>query len=79
MKNIYFVQVGFEFDGSVYLPYAAGALIAYAKTDAQVNEEYCFKEIIYKREKLNSVMACLENPYMVAFSCSVWNMSIARH
>ena len=78
MKNIYFVQVGFEFDGSVYLPYAAGALIAYAKTDAQVNAEYCFKEILYKREKLSSVIARLENPYMVAFSCSVWNMEYCK-
>ena len=74
MKNIYFVQVGFEFDGSVYLPYAAGTLIAYAKTDEIINENFCFKEIVYKREKIDSVISRIENPFMVAFSCSVWNM-----
>jgi len=74
VKNIYFVQVGFEFDESVYLPCAAGALIAYAKTDVQINETYRFVEIIYKREKLDAVLARLEKPYMVAFSCAVWNM-----
>ena len=74
MKNIYFVQVGFEFDGSVYLPYAAGTLIAYAKTDESINKSYCFKEIFYKRERIESVLSRIENPFMVAFSCSVWNM-----
>ena len=74
MKNIYFVQVGFEFDGSVYLPCAAGALIAYAKQFADINENYAFPAIIYKREKLQTALEMLREPYMVAFSCAVWNM-----
>ena len=83
MRNIYFVQVGFEFDGSVYLPYAAGTLIAYAKTDKRINEKYCFKEIFYKREKIEEVLSRIETPFMVAFSCYVWNMeynkALAKH
>ncbi len=72
-KNIYFVQVGFEFDGSVYLPYAAGTIIAYCKSQSEINENYDFPDIIYKREKLADALERLVKPYIVAFSCSVWN------
>ena len=74
MKNIYFVQVGFEFDGSVYLPYAVGTIIAYCKKEPQITSEYSFSDIIFKREKLSDAIAKIKEPYMVAFSCSVWNM-----
>lgn len=74
MKNVYFVQVGFEFDGSVYLPYAVGTIIAYCKENPQIKSEYAFPEIIFKREKLSSAMDKIHSPFMVAFSCSVWNM-----
>ena len=74
MKNVYFVQVGFEFDGSVYLPYAVGTIIAYCKENPQIKSEYAFPEIIFKREKLSSAMDKIRSPFMVAFSCSVWNM-----
>lgn len=74
MKNIYFVQVGFGFDGSVYLPYAVGTMIAYCKQNGEINNTYDFKDIIFKREKLNEALEKIDNPYMVGFSCSVWNM-----
>ena len=74
MKNIYFVQVGFEFDGSVYLPYAVGTIIAYCKKDPKITSEYNFGDIIFKREKLVDALNKINNPYIVAFSCSVWNM-----
>lgn len=74
MKNIYFVQVGFGFDGSVYLPYAVGTMIAYCKQNDEINNTYNFKDIIFKREKLNEALEKIDNPYMVGFSCSVWNM-----
>ena len=46
MKNVVFVQVGFEFDSSVYLPYAAGTLIAYCQQDETIRKEYDFSRII---------------------------------
>ncbi|MBQ8027870.1 MAG: cobalamin-dependent protein [Clostridia bacterium] len=74
MKNIYFVQVGFEFDGSVYLPYAVGTIIAYCQNDPKIKNKYAFPNIIFKREKLSFAMEKIVDPYIVAFSCSVWNM-----
>ena len=73
MKNIYFVQVGFGFDGSVYLPYAVGTMIAYCKKDNRINAEYNFADIIFCRDKLDVAESKIVDPYIVAFSCSVWN------
>lgn len=74
MKNVYFVQVGFSFDGSVYLPYAAGTLIANALRYPELRAEYVFPEIIYYREKLADALGKMKDPFLVAFSASVWNM-----
>lgn len=74
MKNVYFVQVGFEFDGSVYLPYAAGTIIAYCRSDKKINEEYSFADIIFRREKLQTALEKIQEPSVVGFSCSVWNV-----
>lgn len=74
MKKIYFVQVGFEFDGSVYLPYAAGTIIAYCQHDEKIKREYEFSDIIFRRERLEKALEKIIEPYIVAFSCSVWNI-----
>ncbi len=74
MKNIYFVQVGFEFDSSVYLPYAVGTIIAYCKKKPEIAKEYSFADIIFRREKLAEALNKIKSPYMVAFSSSIWNM-----
>lgn len=72
-KNIYLIQVGFAFDRSLYFPCAAGALAAYAQQDDFVKATYEFKELIFKRERLDDVLSRLEEPYLVGFSCCVWN------
>ena len=74
MKNVYFVQVGFGFDGSVYLPYAVGTLIANCRRYEEITREYAFPDIVFFREKLADALNKLKDPYLVAFSCSVWNM-----
>ena len=74
MKNIYFTQVGFDFDGSVYLPYAAGTMIANCLADEALRREYAFPDIIFRREKMDNAIEIIKNPYLAAFSCSVWNM-----
>lgn len=72
-KNVYFVQVGFAFDNSLYLPYAVGVIAAYAWQDSWVSDNYELKDMFFKREKLNDVLNRLDNPYIVAFSNYVWN------
>lgn len=74
MKKVYFVQVGFGFDGSVYLPYAVGTIIANCMRFSEITSEYDFSDIIFLREKLSAALEKISDPYLVAFSCSVWNM-----
>ena len=74
MKKVYFVQVGFEFDGSVYLPYGVGTIIAYCRSVEKINEKYEFSDIIFRREKLQTALDKISEPSVVGFSCSVWNM-----
>lgn len=78
MKNVYFTQVGFDFDGSVYLPYAAGTMIASCLSDEKLKNEYAFPDFIYKREKLDTALSKIKEPYIAAFSCSVWNIEFNK-
>ena len=76
MKNIYFVQANNVYGTDVkntYIPYAAGCIQAYCQKNPVIASEYNFGKFIYTREAPEKVIAALDNPYMVLFSCSVWN------
>lgn len=72
-KNLYMVQVNASFEGSVYLPYAAGTLVACALKDEKLKESYNFNEIIYLRREIDEAMEHIENPFIMAFSNYIWN------
>ncbi len=73
MKKIYMVQPNSIYGNSVYFPYAVGSLIAYAFKDATVNHEYKFEKFIYKKEDITVAVEGMDNPYLIGFSCYVWN------
>ena len=72
-KRLYFVQAGFEFDGSVYLPYAVGTIIAYCLQNEIIRDHYAFQDIIYRRNKLADTLEGIVDPSIVFFSSAVWN------
>ncbi len=72
-KALYIVQVNASFDESIYLPYAAGTLIASAKKNEELNKEYEFKEILFLRNDIDTVVSKLDEPYIMAFSNYIWN------
>ena len=77
LKNVYFIQANDVYGTdkkSVYIPYAAGCIQAYCLTSEVVKSNYSFGKFIYTKEPVNGVIGKLDNPYMVLFSCSVWNM-----
>ncbi len=76
-KNIYFVQVSDVYGTdtkNVYIPYAVGCIQAYCQKNETINDHYRFGKFIYTKDHIDKVVASLEKPYMVLFSCSVWNM-----
>ncbi len=73
MKNIYMVQPNSQYGNSIYFPYAAGCLLAYAFKENEIKNEFTFKGFVYKKQNSDEVAASLENPFFVGFSCYVWN------
>ena len=73
MRNVYLVQVNNRFGDNVFLPYSVGLIQAYCQSLDWVNKEYCFKELIYLRERSDAIVERMENPDVVGFSCYMWN------
>ena len=78
MKNVYFIQVGFAFDKSVYLPYATGTIVAYCRSKPDIAAEYDFKEIIFRRDDIEKIVDGMESPYIAAFSTYVWSVEFNK-
>ena len=76
MKNIYFVQANNVYGNeckSVYIPYASGCIAAYAFADEKIKSECRLAGFIFTHEPIKKAVEKIKNPFIVAFSCSVWN------
>ncbi len=76
MKNIYFVQANNVYGNerrSVYIPYASGCIAAYAFDDERIKVSCRLSGFIYTHEPINAAIERIKDPFIVAFSCSVWN------
>lgn len=76
MKNIYLIQYGATFgdsNTSAFLPYSAGCLAAYAWSKQDIAESYELKKIVYSYNGEKALVESLEEPFLVGFSCYVWN------
>ena len=76
MKNIYFVQANNVYGNdrrSVYIPYASGCIAAYAFEDETIRNNCNLAGFIYTHEPIKNVVSKISEPFIVAFSCSVWN------
>ena len=73
-NNIYMFQVSYLHGNSTFLPYTAGALIAYAKSIEELRESCEFKEPVFIRDNnIDEVVRRLEDPAVCAFSNYIWN------
>ncbi len=75
-KNVYFIQANSMYGSdkkTVYFPYAVGCIQAYCMQDKTIADAYAFQKIIYYRKPIRELVDELVDPYMVMFSCSVWN------
>lgn len=67
------VQPNSQYGNSVYFPYAAGSLVAYAFKNRTIKSEYSFAGFIYKKIDIEKALEKITEPYFVGFSCYVWN------
>ncbi len=76
MKNIYFVQANNIYGNdrrSVYIPYASGCIAAYAFDNEEIKSQCTLAGFVYTHEPIKDVVEKITKPFIVAFSCSVWN------
>ena len=77
MKQILLVQPNFKIGiGSLqgyWLPYSVGCLWSYAKQFDFVNENFELVDIIFRRERIETLVARLENLDVCFLSCYMWN------
>ncbi len=75
-KNIYMVQVDHLYgneEKSIYLPYATGLLAAYAWSDRLIKDTYNLSGFKFWREDVEKAVDSLDAPFLVGFSCYIWN------
>lgn len=77
-RKLYFLQVNYSYGKSAHLPYTAGQISAYAFADNDVAENYCLENIFFLREPVESVLAKIDNPSVVAFSTYIWNCNFNK-
>lgn len=85
MRNVYLFQVNWENCAGntpgFWLPYSAGALWAFCKTDLEINSEFELKRIFFRRTTVEVVVRSMEEPDVVGFCNYLWteqyNLSVA--
>lgn len=74
-KKVYLAQINVAYsDRLAYIPYAAGCIAAFSWADSKVRENFELGELLFLREKIEDAMKRIKDPYLVGFSCYVWNM-----
>lgn len=73
-KNVYLVQPTYMNGSVVYLPYAIGALASYAWKFEDIKNSYLLKKCFFLREDIQKVLSEIEDPFLIGFSCYMWNM-----
>ena len=72
------VSVNYLQGNSIYLPYAAGALVAYAKNNQEINSYFNFEKIYFIREQTQSLAEKLKTSCVVGFSSYIWNFEFNK-
>lgn len=73
--NLYLFQISTSFTGTefYYIPYSVGSIWAHCKSVPTIDEHFTLKDIFFKREDIDTVVAKIKNPSIVAFSMYLWN------
>jgi radical SAM superfamily enzyme YgiQ (UPF0313 family) len=83
MNNVYLFQPQYSVEvrkeENYWLPYSVGCLWSYCSQFDDVIDNYQLKRLIFKREDPDELVAGLDNPFLCAFSCFIWNEQYNLH
>lgn len=71
-------QFDTEYVGAVYLPYAVGSIAAFAWQDEAVRQNYRLMPFLYRRGDPQTMADLMEEPFLAAFSCYIWNFEFNK-
>jgi len=77
MRNVYLFQPQYKYNNEktvgYWLPTSVGTLWAYASQFKDITSNFCLKEMAYRRDPLNEVIARMDDPSVCGFSMYSWN------
>lgn len=72
-KRLYMVHAQGRYGENVYIPYTCGLLWAYARTFPEIANAYEMVDFLYLKEPIETAVARLEDPQLLAISHYIWN------
>ena len=73
-KRVFLFQPTYMSANTVNLPYGIGALASYAWAFPDIDDAFDLTGIFVLRENTDDVLSRIEDPFLVGFSCYMWNM-----
>jgi len=77
MNNLYLFQPQFAVEvrreTNYWLPYSAGCLWSYVQQFPEIKLNFDLKDIVFRREPLEEVIARMQEPKLCGFCCYLWN------
>ena len=77
MHNVYLFQPQYAVDirkeTTYWIPYSVGCIWSYVSQFPEIKENFDLKDIIFRREPPDQVLARMEEPTLCGFSCYIWN------
>lgn len=78
MKNVRSSQFNYLYGDQIHFPYSIGRLIAYVKTNKNINSQFKFDRTFIFRDQLNNYVDQSFDSDILLCSCYVWNWEITK-
>ena len=77
LRNLYLFELSDVFAGQVYLPYSSGVVWSYLRSKSEIGKNYRLAWWFYHRQDLADILAKIEDPDILLFSCFMWNWNLS--
>lgn len=76
-KQVRLMQLNNNYGNQYYIPYSVGVLTSYAKQFDEIVDNFQFLPFIYKRERVEEIVAKIGQVDVLGVSVYVWNWSLS--
>ncbi len=72
-RNVYLFELNDILANQAKLPYSTGLIWSYCRSIKEIKENYNLAKWFWWRQKTEDILEQIQDPYIVGFSCFVWN------